>query len=264
MLPLERKSVEPMALEHAVWIIDDTGIPRKGTRSVAHVAQPGPLSLAARRHTRLGARQVVRDHRVDRHPLKPRIVLREDHCRPRRPAQHDLPVALHVLAPAASFATDSSANLASDDDQAFDEPAMPHRFLPLTALICVLVSLTAHAQAQEAAPGGARGRILDSAPGRAVPTATVHLMRNQGIQVTVEADTAGESWFDHVPEDGYSVEVEGQSCLKAIRADERIVLRRAAAVEFALVCASGTTGASNLTSRGLRLRGPEFMIAESS
>jgi hypothetical protein len=167
-------------------------------------------------------------------------------------------------APAASFATDSSANLAPDDDQAFDEPAMPRRFLPLAALIYVLVSLTAHAQTQEAAPGGVRGRILDSAPGWTVPAATVHLVRNQGIHVTVEADTAGESWFDHVPEDQYAVEVEGQSCLKAIRADERIALRRAAAVEFAPVSASGTTGASNLTSRGLRPRGPEFMIAESS
>ena len=51
-------------------------------------------------------------------------------------------------APAASFATDSIASLAFDDDQPFEEPAMLNRFLPLAALY-VSVSLPAHAQAQE-------------------------------------------------------------------------------------------------------------------
>jgi hypothetical protein len=37
----------------------------------------------------------------------------------------------------ASFATDSIANLASDDGLPFEEPAMLHRFLPLAAPICV-------------------------------------------------------------------------------------------------------------------------------
>jgi hypothetical protein len=56
---------------------------------------------------------------------------------------------LATSAPAASFATDSIASLASDDDQPFEEPAMLNRFLPLAALIYVSVSLPAHAQAQE-------------------------------------------------------------------------------------------------------------------
>jgi hypothetical protein len=60
-------------------------------------------------------------------------------------------------------------------------------------------------------------------------------MRNQRVHGTVEADTAGEFSFDHVPEGVYSVEVEEQGYLKAVQADVRVVLRRSAAVEFALV-----------------------------
>ncbi len=113
---------------------------------------------------------------------------------------------------------------------------MLHRFLPLAALLlCVSVSLPAHAQAQQGAAGAVRGRIVDSVTGRAVPTATVHLMRNQQVHGTVEADTAGEFSFDHVPEGVYSVEVEEQGYVKAVQADVRVVLRRVAAVEFALV-----------------------------
>ena len=58
---------------------------------------------------------------------------------------------------------------------------MLHRFLPLAALMYVLLSLPAHAQAQQAAEGGVRGRIVDSVTGRAVPTATVRLVRNQRV-----------------------------------------------------------------------------------
>ncbi len=112
---------------------------------------------------------------------------------------------------------------------------MLHRFLPLAALLFVSVSLPMHAQAQQAAEGGVRGRIVDSVTGRAVPTATVHLMRNQRVQRTVEADTSGEFSFDRVPEGVYSVEVEEQGYVKAVQADVRVVLRRVAAVEFALV-----------------------------
>jgi hypothetical protein len=64
---------------------------------------------------------------------------------------------------------------------------MPHRFLPLAALIyvCVSVALPAHAQAQQGAAGAVRGRIVDSVTGRAVSTATVHLALVRG------SDTAG-------------------------------------------------------------------------
>jgi len=132
---------------------------------------------------------------------------------------------------------------------------MLHRVPPLAALIFVSVSLPAHAQAQQGAAGAVRGHIVNSVTGRAVPTATVRLMRNQRIHGTVEADTAGELWFDHVPEGVYSVEVEEQGYLKAVQADVRVVLRRAAVNEFALVRGSDTAGASNLTSRGLHLNG---------
>jgi hypothetical protein len=148
--------------------------------------------------------------------------------------------------------------LACDDDQPFEEQAMLHRFLPLAALIYVSVSLPAHAQAQQGAAGAVRGRIVDSVTGRAVPTATVHLMRNQRVHGTGEADTVGEFSFDHVPKGVYSVEVEEQGYLKAVQADVRVVLRRAAAIEFALVRGSDTAGAGNLTSRGLHLNGPRI------
>src|SRR5690606_20587870 len=109
---------------------------------------------------------------------------------------------------AASFATDSIVSLGSDDSQPFWEPAMPQRFLPLAALIlCVSVLLPAHGQAQQGATGAVRGRIVDSVTGRAVPTATVHLIRNQRVQGTVEADAGGAFSFDQVPEGVYSVEV---------------------------------------------------------
>jgi len=60
-------------------------------------------------------------------------------------------------------------------------------------------------------------------------------MRNQRVHGTVEADTAGKFSFDHVPEGVYSVEVEEQGYVKAVQADVRVVLRRVAVVEFALV-----------------------------
>ncbi|GFE82093.1 membrane protein [Steroidobacter agaridevorans] len=110
---------------------------------------------------------------------------------------------------------------------------MLRRFLPFAALIYVSASLPAHAQ--EGAAGAVRGRIVDSVTGRAVPTATVHLMRNQRVHSTVEADVAGAFSFNDVPEGVYSVEVEEQGYLKAVQADVRVVLRRVAAVEFALV-----------------------------
>src|SRR6188768_2274336 len=113
--------------------------------------------------------------------------------------------------------------------------AMLHRFFLLAAVIYVSVPLPAHAQAQQEPAGAVRGHIADSVTGRAVPTATVHLVRNQRIFGTAEADTAGEFSFDDVPEGVYSVEVEEQGYLKAVQADVRVVLRRVAPVEFALV-----------------------------
>jgi hypothetical protein len=114
---------------------------------------------------------------------------------------------------------------------------MLHGFLPFAALILsVAVTLPAGAQTQQEVPAGAvRGRIVDSVTGRAVPTATVRLVRNTQVQGTVEADSAGAFSFDDVPEGMYSVEVEEPGYVKAVQADVRVVLRRAAAVEFALV-----------------------------
>lgn len=113
---------------------------------------------------------------------------------------------------------------------------MLHRLLPLTALtLFVSASLTAHAQAQQQAEGAVRGRIVDSVTGRAVPAATVNLMRSQNVHATIESDSAGEFAFDLVPEGVYSVEVEEEGYLKAVQADVRVVLRRSAAVQFALV-----------------------------
>jgi len=109
---------------------------------------------------------------------------------------------------------------------------MLNRFLPLAALITV--SLPALAQAQQA-EGGVRGRIVDSVTGRAVPTATVNLLRNRQVQGTVEADTGGQFSFEQVPEGVYSIEVVEPGYLKAVQADVRVVLRRVAALEFALV-----------------------------
>jgi outer membrane receptor for ferrienterochelin and colicin len=110
------------------------------------------------------------------------------------------------------------------------------RLLPLAALmLCASVALPAHAQAQQGAEGAVRGRIVDSVTGRPVPAASVQLMRNQGIQGTAESDASGEFSFDRVPEGVYSVEVEEQGYVKAVQADVRVVLRRVAPVEFALV-----------------------------
>jgi len=63
-------------------------------------------------------------------------------------------------------------------------------------------------------------------------------MRNQRIEGTAETDIAGQFSFDQVPEGVYSVEVEEQGYVKSVQADVRVVLRRAAAVEFALVRSS--------------------------
>lgn len=116
---------------------------------------------------------------------------------------------------------------------------MLRRVLLLAAFIFASVSLPAHAQVQQEPVGGVRGRIVDSVTGRAVPTATVNLVRNQRVQGTVEADAAGEFSFEDVPEGVYSVDVEEQGYVKAVQADVRVVLRRVAAVEFALVRGSG-------------------------
>jgi len=112
---------------------------------------------------------------------------------------------------------------------------MLHRLFLLAAVIYASVPLPAHAQAQQEPAGAVRGHIADTVTGRAVPTATVRLVRNQRVHGTVEADTAGEFSFDDVPEGVYSVEVEEQGYLKAAQADVRVVLHRVASVEFALV-----------------------------
>ena len=112
---------------------------------------------------------------------------------------------------------------------------MLHRFLALAALIYVFVPIQAYAQGQQREAGAVRGRIVDSVTGRAVPAATVNLMRAQNVHATMESDSAGEFSFESVPEGVYSVEVDEQGYLKAVQADVRVVLRRAAAVEFALV-----------------------------
>lgn len=112
---------------------------------------------------------------------------------------------------------------------------MLHRFLPLAALIYVLVSLQAHAQAQQDEAGTVRGRILDSVTGRSVPAATVRLMRYQNVHAMMESDSSGEFSFDQVPEGVYSVEVEQQGYVKAVETEVRVVLRRVAAVEFVLI-----------------------------
>lgn len=112
---------------------------------------------------------------------------------------------------------------------------MLYRFLPLAVLACVTASLPAHAQEQQQASGAVSGRIVDSVTGRGVATATVNLLRNDRVQATSEADAAGEFTFDAVPEGVYTVEVEEQGYVKAAQADVRVVLRRVAEVEFALV-----------------------------
>ncbi|HWL63572.1 MAG TPA: TonB-dependent receptor [Steroidobacteraceae bacterium] len=111
---------------------------------------------------------------------------------------------------------------------------MLRRILSLLAFIYGSASIPAHAQAQREAVGAVRGRVVDAVTGRAVPTATVQLMRNQRVYGTVDADAAGEFSFDDVPEGVYSVEVQEQGYLKAAQADVRVVLRRVAPVEFAL------------------------------
>lgn len=111
---------------------------------------------------------------------------------------------------------------------------MLSRLLSIAAVLCISLSLPLQAAAQEAT-GSVRGRIVDSVTGRPVPGAAVQLVRNQRVQGSAEADTAGEFAFDAVPEGVYAVEVEHTGYLKAVQADVRVVLRRVAPVEFSLV-----------------------------
>lgn len=120
---------------------------------------------------------------------------------------------------------------------------MLNRFVPRAAPICVSVSLPAHTRAQLGAAGDVRGRIVES-------------VRNQRVHGTAEADTAGELSFDRVPEGVKSVEVEERGYAKAVQADVPVVLRRASAIDVALVRGRDKAGAGNLTSRGLHLIGP--------
>jgi hypothetical protein len=110
---------------------------------------------------------------------------------------------------------------------------MLSRILPLAA-VAISAVFSTPVQAQDA-EGAVRGRIVDSVTGRALPAATVQLMRNDRVLDTVEADAAGGFSFERVPEGVYAVEVEEQGYLKAVQADVRVVLRRVAVVEFALV-----------------------------
>ncbi len=112
---------------------------------------------------------------------------------------------------------------------------MSRRDLLLAIFLFFSIWLPAPVLAQQEASGAVRGRVVDSVTGRAVPAATVRLLRNQGVFGTSEVDAAGEFSFEDVPEGVYSVEVEGQGYLKAAQADVRVVLRRVAPVEFALV-----------------------------
>jgi hypothetical protein len=83
-------------------------------------------------------------------------------------------------------------------------------------------------------------------------------MRNQRAHGTGEADTVGEFSFDHVQEGVSSVEVEERGYLRAVQTDVRVALRRAAAIEFALVRGSDTAGEGHLPSRGLHIDGPRI------
>ena len=113
---------------------------------------------------------------------------------------------------------------------------MLSRFLPLAALMLFAsASPAAQGQAQREPAGAVSGRIVDSLTGRPVPAATANLIRNQRILDTAETDATGVFSFDQVPEGVYSVEVEEQGYVKAVQADVRVVLRRVAAVDFALV-----------------------------
>ncbi len=114
---------------------------------------------------------------------------------------------------------------------------MLRRLSLLAAVICLSLSIPLQASAQEAV-GAVRGRVVDAITGRPVPMATVQLMRNQRAHGTVEANAAGEFSFEDVPEGVYAVEVEERGYLRAVQSDVRVVLRRVAPVEFALVRAS--------------------------
>lgn len=131
---------------------------------------------------------------------------------------------------------------------------MLHRVPPL-AILDLRIRLTAGA-CPSAAGAAIRGQVVNAVTGRAVPTATVRLMPNQPDHGRVEADNAGVFWFDHVTEGKYSAEVEEQRYLKAVQAGVRVVLRRAAVNECALVRGIYTAGARNLASRGLHPDGP--------
>jgi 5-hydroxyisourate hydrolase-like protein (transthyretin family) len=85
------------------------------------------------------------------------------------------------------------------------------------------------------AAGNVLGRIEDAVTGRPLTGVQVRLFRGALEQGTQETDAAGRFTFKEVPEGIYSVEVEAAAHLKAVQTGVRVVLNKAASLDFALV-----------------------------
>jgi hypothetical protein len=85
------------------------------------------------------------------------------------------------------------------------------------------------------AAGEVLGRIQDAVTRRPLTGVTVRLLRGPAAASIKESDAEGRFIFSDVPEGVYTVEVEAADHLKAAQTGVRVVLNKAASVEFVLV-----------------------------
>ena len=83
--------------------------------------------------------------------------------------------------------------------------------------------------------GSVQGQIENSVTQRPIKDAVIRLMRGGVLAHTGSSDAQGRFIFSDVPEGVYALEVDAPGHMKAVQAEVRVVLNKAATVEFLLV-----------------------------
>lgn len=106
----------------------------------------------------------------------------------------------------------------------------------LSTSTCLLL-LTAAPITIAATPGTGmvQGQIEDAVTRRPVGGAVIRLVRGAATAGSGQSDAQGRFVFTDVPEGVYAVEVDAPGHMKAVQADVRVLLNKAAAVSFSLV-----------------------------
>lgn len=109
-----------------------------------------------------------------------------------------------------------------------------HQWLA-TGTCLLMLTATQMAIAATPATGIVHGHLEDAVTRRPISRAVIRLLRGGQTAGSGQSDAQGRFTFKDVPEGVYEVEVNAPGHMKAMQADVRVVLNKAAAVSFSLV-----------------------------